>query len=507
MWAKIVLNLLSNALKFTFDGRDHGARCAGADGAAELTVEPTPASASPRSTRPRLFERFHRVPAPARARHEGSGHRPGAGRRAGRSCTAARSRRQRAAARAARSPSRSRSAPPTCRPSRSSATPRRGRPSPRTAPAAPRGFLAEAMRWLELDGDAARTRRRRRAAGASTAAATGDRARRVLVVDDNADMRDYVAGAAGRATTTCQTAADGARRARAGARDAAGPGADRRDDAAASTASGCWPRCRRTRSRGRPGGHALGARRRGGARSRASRPAPTTTWSSRSRRASSWRGCSANLELDRARRIREQLERSHALLDQAQRLARVGSWEIDLATGRDHGSEEFLRQVGAERRGAARAAGYERRSTERSIRTTGQRVAGRARRPAPEGVRSTSRRGIVAARRRAVRTCRAIGELERDEHGQPRALRGTSGHHRAARGRGGAGRRGRRGARPPRASTRSPTSCSAACCPQPTFDARAPRGRDLLPGRRRGHPGRRRLVRRHRARRAAAPRW
>ena len=25
MWAKIVLNLLSNALKFTFDGRHHGA--------------------------------------------------------------------------------------------------------------------------------------------------------------------------------------------------------------------------------------------------------------------------------------------------------------------------------------------------------------------------------------------------------------------------------------------------------------------------------------------------
>ena len=27
MWAKIVMNLLSNALKFTFDGRHHGARC------------------------------------------------------------------------------------------------------------------------------------------------------------------------------------------------------------------------------------------------------------------------------------------------------------------------------------------------------------------------------------------------------------------------------------------------------------------------------------------------
>ncbi|HET9829461.1 MAG TPA: SpoIIE family protein phosphatase, partial [Nocardioidaceae bacterium] len=54
----------------------------------------------------------------------------------------------------------------------------------------------------------------------------------------------------------------------------------------------------------------------------------------------------ANLELDRARRTRRQLERSRSLLDQAQRLARVGSWEIDLKTGRVDASEEFLRIVG-----------------------------------------------------------------------------------------------------------------------------------------------------------------
>ena len=51
----------------------------------------------------------------------------------------------------------------------------------------------------------------------------------------------------------------------------------------------------------------------------------------------------ANLELDRARRTRRQLERSRTLLDQAQRLARVGSWEIDLATGHGGG----LRRVPA----------------------------------------------------------------------------------------------------------------------------------------------------------------
>jgi signal transduction histidine kinase/DNA-binding response OmpR family regulator len=71
MWEKIVLNLLSNALKFTFDGSvtvrltQHG-------GIAELTVSDT-GIGIPAAELPRLFERFHRV-AGARARtHEGSG--------------------------------------------------------------------------------------------------------------------------------------------------------------------------------------------------------------------------------------------------------------------------------------------------------------------------------------------------------------------------------------------------------------------------------------------------
>jgi DNA-binding response OmpR family regulator/anti-sigma regulatory factor (Ser/Thr protein kinase) len=52
-----------------------------------------------------------------------------------------------------------------------------------------------------------------------------------------------------------------------------------------------------------------------------------------------------NLELDRVRRTRSELERSRALLDQAQRLAGVGSWELDLTSGALVGSDEFLRQV------------------------------------------------------------------------------------------------------------------------------------------------------------------
>ncbi len=57
----------------------------------------------------------------------------------------------------------------------------------------------------------------------------------------------------------------------------------------------------------------------------------------------------SNLELDRARRTRRQLERSRALMDQAQRLASVGSWEIDLATGRVELSAECLRIAGRDR--------------------------------------------------------------------------------------------------------------------------------------------------------------
>jgi PAS domain S-box-containing protein len=71
MWEKIVLNLLSNALKFTFEGEigialhRHGERAA-------LTVRDT-GTGIPADQIPRLFDRFHRVPG-ARARtHEGTG--------------------------------------------------------------------------------------------------------------------------------------------------------------------------------------------------------------------------------------------------------------------------------------------------------------------------------------------------------------------------------------------------------------------------------------------------
>jgi signal transduction histidine kinase len=71
MWEKIVLNLLSNALKFTFEGRivvslrwrgDH----------AELAVRDTGVGIAA-GPLPRVFERFHRIEGCRARTHEGSG--------------------------------------------------------------------------------------------------------------------------------------------------------------------------------------------------------------------------------------------------------------------------------------------------------------------------------------------------------------------------------------------------------------------------------------------------
>jgi PAS domain S-box-containing protein len=71
MWEKIVLNLVSNAFKYTFEG-EIGVHLGRAGNVAELTVRDT-GTGIPAAELPRLFERFHRVQG-ARARtHEGSG--------------------------------------------------------------------------------------------------------------------------------------------------------------------------------------------------------------------------------------------------------------------------------------------------------------------------------------------------------------------------------------------------------------------------------------------------
>ena len=71
MWEKIVLNLLSNALKFTFNGEvrvDLYER----EGAIELNVTDT-GTGIPESELPKIFERFHRVEGAKSRTHEGTG--------------------------------------------------------------------------------------------------------------------------------------------------------------------------------------------------------------------------------------------------------------------------------------------------------------------------------------------------------------------------------------------------------------------------------------------------
>ena len=71
MWEKIVLNLLSNALKSTFDGAIRVALTE-RDGAAELRITDTGTGIS-ESDLAHLFQRFHRIEGARRRSHEGSG--------------------------------------------------------------------------------------------------------------------------------------------------------------------------------------------------------------------------------------------------------------------------------------------------------------------------------------------------------------------------------------------------------------------------------------------------
>jgi PAS domain S-box-containing protein len=193
MWETIVLNLLSNALKFTFDGeiavilKQRGQTV-------ELSVADTGIGV-PADDLPRIFERFHRVEGARGRTHEGSGIGLALVRELVRlhdgditvesiegSGTTFR----------------------VSIPVRASATDR----GAQAGPAAPVGadvFIAEALLWLP---NAGREFDPPHPALMETGRAAQTPSARVLVADDNADMRDYLKRLlAGRYTVV--TAADG----------------------------------------------------------------------------------------------------------------------------------------------------------------------------------------------------------------------------------------------------------------------------------------------------------
>ena len=169
LWAKVVLNLLSNAMKFTFAGGitvrlRRGRR----RGRAER--QPTPAPASPSTSCRTCSSGSTGSPArgPAPTRGPGSAW-PWC--RSSSPCTAARSPLPARRARAAPSPRPCRSAAGTCRPSRSRRRPPGSRPPSRPSPGLPR-------RGHPLGRRRHRRRARRRGRGRPAREAAGARGRR-----------------------------------------------------------------------------------------------------------------------------------------------------------------------------------------------------------------------------------------------------------------------------------------------------------------------------------------
>jgi PAS domain S-box-containing protein len=403
MWAKIVLNLLSNALKFTFDG-EIGVRLRCADGHATLTVSDTGVGI-PHDEQGRLFERFHRVAGTASRSHEGSG--------IGLALVAELAGLHGGAATVASAPGEG---------SRFSVTLPLGTahlPADRVVQDASqaavaadrqaRAFVAEALRWLDEQAPDAE----------APAPGRGDRPR-VLVADDNADMRRYVRDLlAGDYEVTL--APDGAAALALAAADPPDlvvtdvmmPNLDGfgllkalREDPATMAIPVVMLSARAGEDGTVEGLEA-------GADDYLVKPFTARELRARVR---------ANLELDRVRRARDQLDRSQALLDQAQRLAAVGSWEVDMETGAIDASPQYLRMLGLTAE-EYRAMGRDQASARLVHPDDAQRLrdalaAGAEGTPLDLEVRLLPRGGgeILA---------RVIGELSRGEDGRPRVLRGS----------------------------------------------------------------------------------
>lgn len=326
-WSKIVLNLVSNALKFTFQGTvTVGVH--EQDGQALLRVADT-GTGVPEADLPRLFERFHRVHGSRSRTHEGSGIglalveelvRGHGGQVDAESVLGEGS------TFTVRVPLGTDHLPDDeVEPDASAAE------LDVAGDGQTRGLVDQTLSWLPgaptAPDTAPDTAGAAGPAGEEAASGTGQRAR-VLVVDDNADMRAYISDLL-RPEYDVQVASDGL--------EALVVMADRTPDLVLSDVMmprldgfGLLQRMRNDpvfatvplimlSARAGEEGTLEGLE--AGATDYLAKPFSARELLARVR---------VHLALDREQRLRHELERSEQLLDQAQRMARIGSWEIDL---------------------------------------------------------------------------------------------------------------------------------------------------------------------------------
>ena len=200
MWEKVVLNLLSNALKYTHQGEVR-VGLAWADAQAVLTVQDTGVGI-PEEELPRVFERFYRARATEGRSHEGTGiglslvqelvklH--------GGSVEAT-SRLGEGSTFTVRLPRGAAHHPPD----RVEQT-----PGPHASGAGAAPFVEEARRWSS-DRGVAEAVVSPEAHDDTAPVSPEDAHARILLVDDNADLRTYVSGLLRRTFPNVQTATDG----------------------------------------------------------------------------------------------------------------------------------------------------------------------------------------------------------------------------------------------------------------------------------------------------------
>jgi signal transduction histidine kinase/CheY-like chemotaxis protein len=185
MWEKIVLNLLSNALKFTFQG-EIALRVAREGETIVLSVDDT-GTGVPAAELPHLFERFHRVRG-ARARtHEGSG--------IGLALVSELVKLHGGEIRAESQEGKGTRFEVRIPLGRAHLPAERvvQAPAPASVSRAGLPFVQEALRWLPEAGNAAVPGDAESLERLGPSERSAASAQRILVADDNADMREYVA--------------------------------------------------------------------------------------------------------------------------------------------------------------------------------------------------------------------------------------------------------------------------------------------------------------------------